>query len=173
MRETTPRPTRQPNGDPAVDTGTKGESVGRPLSETEDVEGMAKCRQYVLSLLPHAIKVIADSTRSDIPRLRLSAAIELCKIAGVSKSDGMEQTTPDQKREEQRLVSLGLMMEHMLAMSETYQMPLPKSFIDDVKQVVDRVANLERILGTEEDEETGDRLKGRVAIAERPARSHG
>jgi len=91
------------------------------------------------------------TTRSHDPRLRFLAAIELCKIAGVSQSGGLGQTAAaDQKRGEQRRDFDGLLTDHMLNMSEIYGMPLPPGFAEKQKQRADKAAELRRQLGTED-----------------------
>ena len=134
---------------------TDGDPSSKILSRAEIAEIMAKCRQYALSLSPYAIKVIAEATRSRDPRLTLSAAIRICEIGGVLPGGGKEQVLDTageaEWQEEQRLVTLGLIMDLMLKKSDLYKMPLPPEFAKDMKELNDRVQELAAQLESEEE----------------------
>jgi hypothetical protein len=124
------------------------------LSEADVMETRTRCQQFARRLAPLAIKVIADTTRSLDPRLRFSAAVELCKIAGLSQSGSIGQTAAEeQNREIQQSSSWNQLIDHGLTMSETFHMPLPTNFArDGDRRQVDKAAELIRRFGTEEDE---------------------
>jgi len=157
------------NGRSAVDVGAGGVPSRRILSKAEVIEKMAACQQYALALMPYAFKAIADATHSEDPRLRFSAAIKLCEIAGVPQSSCIEQVletreAADQREEERRLVFLGLAMDAMMQKSDLYKMPLSPEFVKDVQELNDRVQKLAK--QPELEEKAAPIIRRRVTINE-------
>jgi hypothetical protein len=156
IAEPTARRGGRSNGQSAVDEGTGGDPSSRIPSTAEVIRGLAKCQQYALCGLPYAIRVIADATRSENPRVRLSAAIKLCEIAGVPQSGSIEQaleTTAavDQRQEERRLIFLGSVMDMMLNKFKTYKISLPRNSAKDLNELNTRVQELVRQVESEEE----------------------
>ena len=164
-----------PNGHAYSEVVTDSNPSSKILSRAEVVKRMAECQQYALTLWPYAIRVIAEVTRSENPRLRSSAAIKLCEIAGISQSGGSEQVletaeAEDQRQAEKRLLFLGVAMDTMMQKSDLYKMPLPPGFARDMKELNDRVQELAR--QPESEEETAPfRYKARPAPSSSPERS--
>lgn len=126
------------------------------LSADEVIRVSTRSREYALALLPFAIQAIAETTRSRNDRLRLSAAVELCKISGLLKSGGLQDTTAmaEDNEERKRYTTGGIILEHMLNMSETFRMPLSPRFVEDVRTFHDRVEKLVSEVGIDEEAPT-------------------
>ena len=141
----------KPNGNNAGDERIDDGGLSRVLSEAEALENRAKCQHYALLLSPLAIKVIADTVGSHDPRLRFSAAIKLCEIAGVVQSAGIERVLEtaaeaDDWRNEERLRILGSYMDMMMNKSDLYEMPLSPKFAEDAQELNDKIQELAKAI---------------------------
>ena len=141
------------NQDRAVQKAAN-DSSGKLLSGKEVIEASAEYQQYALSLVPLAIKVIAGLTRSEDDRTKLAAAVELCRIAGLTRGGNVGQATAaaDQKRDEEKYTSAGMLFYTIVEKSERFKMPLPLKVIEDVRELHRRVEECYKQYGTEEDE---------------------
>ncbi len=138
-----PRLNKRSNGDD-VEARTDCDSSSRILSVREVVEMQAKCQQYALSFLPNAIRVIADTTRSGNPRLRLLAAVKLCEITRLSKDNGVEGllrmiAALNREQGERKRLFYGSLLAMTLNKSERYQIPTSPMAAKQLEELRDKI----------------------------------
>jgi len=120
------------------------ETVGRILTQQEVVQVIAQSQARLLSLVPKAIAVCAQALDSDDERLATATAtkiLESLQVLGrIDRTiDIANQVSPETKREQQRILMLGRMMDVMLDKSRRYGMPLPPELNDVEEEVKKRI----------------------------------
>lgn len=137
---------------------SKANDPSRLLSEPEPIEKLKQFEQLALSCAPAALKVIADTMRSGSDHLKFMAAVQICKMAGITGVGPIRQAVaaPDQKVHEERYKAIGIMMSTFVEKAEKYKMPFPKRLVDGFRNTCSRIDALCEEIGYEEDEK-GDK----------------
>jgi len=117
----------QSNRQIAREEGIDRETVGRVLRQPEITQLIARYRSQLLSMVPKAIGAYDEALDSDDLRLKAATATKLLEGFQVF-GNGEEQATPEQDREQRRLIFLGQLTDAMLTKNRRYATPLPPGY---------------------------------------------
>lgn len=120
-RHVTGQSNRQIASEEKIDRAT----VSRILSQREVAELTAQYRSRLLSMVPKAINVYEEALASKDLRIAGAAATKLLEGLGVLPKGGIEQSTVEVNRAQQKHIVLGQFTEVMLSKHQRYGTPLP------------------------------------------------
>lgn len=109
-------------------TPTQSKDGWTDPGELSGAEFVLRCQPHLLRLIPRAIRSIADALEADNPAVKLSAASKILEYAFGSRGHQHLVVSPTalaERREEKRLITLGIVTDILIRKAKKYEFKLP------------------------------------------------